>query len=147
MIAYSGGYYLHIPRGEPLPEAVVTQKPNVIIAAECVYFEPAFPLLLQTLKDLLELNEDAIVFFCFKRRRRADLQFIKMAKKTFLIEELYDEDRPIFERQRLFLFSIRSRKSKSEAKKQPKVTKKEAEENRRIAGLDSAAALGVKVKI
>lgn len=126
---------------------MVTQKPNVIIAAECVYFEPAFPLLLQTLKDLLALNEDAIVFFCFKRRRRADLQFIKMAKKTFLIEELYDEDRPVFERQRLFLFSIRTRKARPEAKKQPKVTKKEAAENRKIAGLDSAAALGVKVKI
>lgn len=132
-------------RGEPLPEVVVTQKPNVIIAAECVYFEPAFPLLLQTLKDLFELNEDAIVFFCFKKRRRADLQFVKMAKKAFLVEELYDEDRPVFERRRLFLFSFRSRKAKTRVTKHP--AKKVVEEDRTMAGLGSAAALGVKVKI
>jgi hypothetical protein len=66
------------------------------------------------------LNEDAIVFFCFKRRRRADLQFVKMAKKAFLVEELFDEDRPIFERQRLFLFSFRCRKAKTETEKQSK---------------------------
>lgn len=87
------------------------QKPNVIIAAECVYFEPAFPLLMQTLKDLLALNEDAVVYFCFKKRRRADMQFVKMAKKAFLVEEIFDEDRPVFQRQALFLFSFRSRRA------------------------------------
>ncbi|KAJ6440297.1 Nicotinamide N-methyltransferase [Purpureocillium lavendulum] len=96
--------------GEPLPDAVVQQKPNVILAAECVYFEPAFPLLMQTLKDLFALNEDAVVYFCFKKRRRADLQFVKMAKKAFLVEELFDEDRPVFSRQSLFLFSFRSKR-------------------------------------
>lgn len=98
-------------RGEPLPREVVTQKPNVIIAAECVYFEPAFPLLLDTLKDLLALNEEAVVYFCFKKRRRADMQFVKMAKKAFLVEELFDEDRPVFQRQSLFLFSFKCRPS------------------------------------
>lgn len=88
----------------------MTQKPNVILAAECVYFEPAFPLLMQTLKDLLILNNDATVFFCFKKRRRADLQFIKMAKKAFHVVEIFDEDRPVFQRQALFLFTFRSRK-------------------------------------
>ncbi|KAK2590630.1 Protein-lysine N-methyltransferase efm6 [Conoideocrella luteorostrata] len=95
--------------GENLPEAVVVQRPNVILAAECVYFEPAFPLLLQTLKDLLTLNDDAVVYFCFKKRRRADMQFVKMAKKAFLVEEVFDEDRPVFQRQALFLFSFRSK--------------------------------------
>lgn len=89
------------------------QKPNVIIAAECVYFEPAFPLLMQTLKDLLVLNEDAIVYFCFKKRRRADMQFVKMAKKTFAVEEIFDEDRPVFQRQALFLFTFKSRRAAS----------------------------------
>jgi protein N-lysine methyltransferase METTL21A len=98
-------------RGEELPDAVVKQKPNVIIAAECVYFEPAFPLLMQTLRDLFELNPEAVVYFCFKKRRRADMHFVKMSKKAFLVEELFDEDRPVFQRQSLFLFSFRSRAS------------------------------------
>lgn len=88
---------------------MVEQTPNVIIAAECVYFEPAFPLLMQTLKDLLELSPDAIVYFCFKKRRRADMGFVKKAKKAFVVEEIFDEDRPIFQRLGLFLFSFRSR--------------------------------------
>ncbi|KFA74596.1 hypothetical protein S40288_05803 [Stachybotrys chartarum IBT 40288] len=95
--------------GEPLPDIVLEQKPNVIIAAECVYFEPAFPLLMQTLQDLFELNVDTVVYFCFKKRRRADLQFVKMAKKTFRVEELFDQDRTVFQRQALFLFSFTSR--------------------------------------
>lgn len=100
-------------RGEPLPSVVVEMKPNVILAAECVYFEPAFPLLMMTLKALFELNSEAIVYFCFKKRRRADLQFIKMAKKAFQVEEIFDEDRPIFQRQVLFLFSFTGRVSKT----------------------------------
>lgn len=79
----------------------------MILAAECVYLEPAFPLLMQTLKDLLALNHGAVVYFCFKRRRRADLQFIKMARKAFKVDQVSDEDRPVFERQQLFLFSLR----------------------------------------
>jgi hypothetical protein len=102
-------------RGEQLPLEVVRHKPNVIIAAECVYFEPAFPLLMQTLRDLFELNDQAVVFFCFKKRRRADMQFVKMAKKAFSVEEIYDEDRPIFQRQNLFLFTFRSRNAKRAA--------------------------------
>jgi hypothetical protein len=100
---------VQIFRGETLPEAVVAHKPNVILAAECVYFEPAFPLLMQTLKDLFELNEDAVVYFCFKKRRRADMQFVKAAKKTFVVEEIFDEDRPVFQRESLFLFTFRKR--------------------------------------
>lgn len=64
---------------------------------------------MQTLKDLFALNEDAVVYFCFKKRRRADMQFVKMAKKAFVVESLFDEDRPVFQRQALFLFSFRSR--------------------------------------
>lgn len=100
---------VQISRGETLPEVVVAQKPDVILAAECVYFEPAFPLLMQTLKDLFELNEDAVVYFCFKKRRRADMQFVKAAKKAFVVEEIFDEDRPVFQRESLFLFTFRKR--------------------------------------
>lgn len=108
-------------RGETLPEVVVEQTPNVIIAAECVYFEPAFPLLMQTLKDLLELNCDAVVYFCFKKRRRADMSFVKKAKKAFIVEEIFDEDRPIFQRSGLFLFSFRSRQASHRITSAPEI--------------------------
>ncbi|KAF5022417.1 hypothetical protein F66182_5557 [Fusarium sp. NRRL 66182] len=94
--------------GEDLPAVVLEQKPDVILAGECVYFEPAFPLLMSTLKSLLELNPTAVVYFCFKKRRRADMNFVKMAKKAFKVEEISDEDRPVFQRQGLFLFSFTS---------------------------------------
>lgn len=68
---------------------------------------------MQTLRDLFALNDEAIVYFCFKKRRRADMQFVKMAKKAFLVEELFDEDRPVFERQALFLFSFRRKSSQA----------------------------------
>lgn len=73
------------------------------------------------------------------------LQFVKMAKKAFLVEELYDEDRPVFSRERLFLFSFRSRKAKGPVAQASRG--EHAVEERKQAGLDTAAALGVKVKI
>ncbi|KAM3074651.1 Protein-lysine N-methyltransferase efm6 [Clarireedia jacksonii] len=93
--------------GEPLPEQVVKEKPNVILAADCVYFEPAFPLLLKTLGELLELCQDAVIYFCFKKRRRADLHFMKNAKKKFVVEEIEDQDRETFSRDRLFLYTFK----------------------------------------
>lgn len=104
-----------IRRGEPLPQEVVDYKPNVILAGECVYFEPAFPLLMQTLKDLIALNPDAVIYFCFKKRRRADMQFVKMAKKAFTVEEIFDEDRPVFSRESLFLFAFTAKRNKGVA--------------------------------
>ncbi len=77
------------------------------MAADCVYFEPAFPLLLATLEELLELCQDAVVYFCFKKRRKADLQFMKKAKKKFVVEEIEDQDRPTFEREALFLYTFK----------------------------------------
>ena len=81
-------------------------KPDVILAADCVYFEPAFPLLLQTLKDLLALCPSATVYFCFMKRRRADMQFLKSAKKSFIVTEVADDERPVFSRQGLFLYTF-----------------------------------------
>jgi len=81
-------------------------KPDVILAADCVYFEPAFPLLMKTLQDLIELCPSATVYFCFMKRRRADMQFLKAAKKAFQVIEVQDEDRPVFSRQGLFLYTL-----------------------------------------
>jgi len=94
-------------RGDPLPEEIIKQKPNVILAADCVYFEPAFPLLLNTLEELLGLCAEAVVYFCFKKRRRADMQFMKSARKMFVVEEVKDEDRETFSREGLFLYTFR----------------------------------------
>ena len=79
----------------------------MILAADCVYFEPAFPLLLKTLEDILNLCPDAIIYFCFKKRRRADMQFMKSAKKIFELEEIEDQDRATFSREALFLYSFK----------------------------------------
>lgn len=94
-------------RGDPLPEEVLREKPNIILAADCVYFEPAFPLLLATLEDLLELCKEATIYFCFKKRRRADMQFIKTSRKKFLVEEIEDVGRETFSREGLFLYTFK----------------------------------------
>lgn len=105
-------------RGEDLPTEVIQFKPTVILAADCVYFEPAFPLLLRTLKDLLALWPDVTVYFCFKKRRRADMQFLKNAKKAFAVTEVDDDDRPVFSREGLFLYTFTSKNQPSTQKHQ-----------------------------
>jgi len=97
-------FYYH--RGESLPQEILEYKPDTILAADCVYFEPAFPLLMRTLQDLLELCPGATIYFCFKKRRRADMQFLKIAKKTFQVTETEDDDRSTFSREALFLYTF-----------------------------------------
>ncbi len=100
-------------RGEPLSKEVIDFKPSVVLAADCVYFEPAFPLLLTTLASLLELNPSATIYFCFKKRRRADMQFLAKAMKKFRVTELVDEDREVFRRESIFLYAITSKGASS----------------------------------
>jgi hypothetical protein len=80
-----------------------------VLAADLAYLESCFPLLLQTFADLVELNPDCVVYFCQKRRRRADLQFIKSARRMFDVREPEDDERVVFERQRMFLLEFRKR--------------------------------------
>ncbi|KAI8934468.1 hypothetical protein NX059_009196 [Plenodomus lindquistii] len=90
--------------GTPTPSHLPAH-PDIILAAECVYFEPAFPLLQQTLKDLI--GENTVCYFCFKRRRRADLTFMKTARKMLHVEEVSDDpDQDIWSREKLFLYKI-----------------------------------------
>jgi hypothetical protein len=89
--------------GEPTPSQL-PQHPDVILAADCVYFEPAFPLLQHTLKDIIGPN--TVCYFCFKRRRRADLTFMKTAGKMFDVQEVDDDpDKGIWSKERLFLYA------------------------------------------
>lgn len=67
-----------------------------------MYFEPAFPLLQQTLEELI--GPDSVCYFCFKKRRRADMQFLKTAKKAFVVENVSDDpDRDVYARENIFL--------------------------------------------
>ncbi|KAI5236509.1 hypothetical protein E4T43_08583 [Aureobasidium subglaciale] len=87
--------------GGPIPEGI-PKHPDVILAAECVYFEPAFPLLQQTMKDLIGPN--TVCYFCFKKRRRADMNFVKVMKKMFVVEPIEDDpDKPKWSRENLHL--------------------------------------------
>jgi predicted nicotinamide N-methyase len=87
--------------GETTPSHL-PNHPDIILAADCVYFEPAFPLLQQTLKDLI--GKKTVCYFCFKRRRRADLTFMKTARKMFDVQEVDDDpDKEVYSREKLFL--------------------------------------------
>lgn len=94
--------------GEPIPNQIPS-KPDVIIAADCVYFEPAFPLLITTLQDLLGPN--SVCYFCYKRRRRADMRFMKMAKRAFEMEQVRDDPgADAYNRENIFLYTIRAKR-------------------------------------
>lgn len=96
--------------GEPIPSHIPS-KPDIILAADCVYFEPAFPLLIATLHDLLGPN--SVCYFCYKRRRRADLRFMKMAKKAFDVQEIRDDPNAAeYSRESLYLYTIRLKPTK-----------------------------------
>lgn len=69
--------------------ADLPSEPEIILAADCVYFEPAFALLRKTLRDLI--GERTLCYFCFKKRRRADLHFMKSIRKDFLVETIDDD--------------------------------------------------------
>lgn len=80
---------------------------NIILAADCVYFEPAFPLLLSTLQDIIGPN--TICYFCFKKRRKADMRFIRDMMRTFRVEEVAYQWREADRRQSVFLYALRKK--------------------------------------
>jgi protein N-lysine methyltransferase METTL21A len=84
-ISHKRIFILSFCRGEPIPSDIPS-KPDVILAADCVYFEPAFPLLVQTLCDLSD--KDTKILFCYKKRRKADKRFFGMLKKKFSWKEV-----------------------------------------------------------
>jgi hypothetical protein len=65
---------------------------DVILAADCVYFEPAFPLLIQTLKDLAGQNEKIpdFLFCCKKRRKVRPFSFFFCKRESCLTPPVYD---------------------------------------------------------
>lgn len=99
----------------PSPEIPI--HPDIVLAADCVYFEPAFPLLVSTLQSLL--GPDSVCYFCYKRRRRADLRCIKTIKKLFDVAEIKSFSKcDGYNRENLFLYKIQTRGGKTTKEQQ-----------------------------
>ena len=94
--------------GDPPPETVLrscrSTHPDVVLAADCVYFEPAFPLLLTTLGDLL--SPKTVCYFCFKKRRKADWRFIKQLQRRFSVKQIEYSDKEQDQREGIYLYEV-----------------------------------------
>ncbi|EHY55925.1 Protein-lysine N-methyltransferase efm6 [Exophiala dermatitidis] len=96
--------------GSPPPADILrngTEQPDIVLAADCVYFEPAFPLLLQTLTDLI--GPSTTCYFCFKKRRKADMRFIRDMTKKFAVEQISYAGRDSDQREGIFLYQVRKK--------------------------------------
>ena len=50
------------------------------------------------------MGEETVCYFCFKKRRRADLGFVKSARKVFKVEDVEDDpEKGVWGREGLFL--------------------------------------------
>ncbi|KIW13234.1 hypothetical protein PV08_08421 [Exophiala spinifera] len=96
--------------GTPPPAGMLApgQYPDVVLAADCVYFEPAFPLLLTTLQDLI--GPSTTCYFCFKKRRKADMRFIRAMMKKFAVEHVQYDGREADQREGIFLYTVQRRR-------------------------------------
>jgi len=91
--------------GEPLPDEI-PQRPHLVLAADCVYFEPAFPLLVRTLSDLA-VDSRTEVLFCYKKRRKADKRFFYLLRKKFTWTEVDDNpEREVYSREQISLLRL-----------------------------------------
>ncbi|MCJ1435523.1 hypothetical protein MMC27_004897 [Xylographa pallens] len=127
-----------LPWGSPLPPDLPSpyRRPDIILAADCVYYEPAFPLLLETLKELLgkdegeedgtddggettlvggepqgvEQRRESVCYFCMKKRRKADMRFVASLKRAFAVVEM---EKGIVDGEKgVFLYEVRRKKGK-----------------------------------
>ncbi|AJT02485.1 hypothetical protein H749_YJM195N00305 [Saccharomyces cerevisiae YJM195] len=83
--------------GEPLsadfsPQEGAMQANNVdlVLAADCVYLEEAFPLLEKTLLDLTHCINPPVILMAYKKRRKADKHFFNKIKRNFDVLEITD---------------------------------------------------------
>ncbi|KAK6380803.1 Protein-lysine N-methyltransferase efm6 [Exophiala oligosperma] len=95
--------------GTPPPASVLAhgEYPDIVLAADCVYFEPAFPLLQSTLEDLI--GPSTTCYFCFKKRRKADMRFIRAMMKKFAAEQIQYDGREGDQREGIFLYRVHRR--------------------------------------
>ncbi|SCV05392.1 LANO_0H06480g1_1 [Lachancea nothofagi CBS 11611] len=96
--------------GQPLTgkfEADAKKKIDLILAADCVYLETAFPLLEKTLLDLTEGSNPPTVLMSYKKRRKADKNFFRQIRKNFVVVTIKDFARyEHYLKQRTHLFQM-----------------------------------------
>lgn len=91
--------------GDILPS--YTDGVDVILAADCVYLEAAFPLLEKTLLDLTDKDEEVLVLMSYRKRRKADSKFFSKIKKNFNVLQITDfNDYEYYIKQRVNLFQL-----------------------------------------
>lgn len=81
------------------------EYPDIVLAADCVYFEPTFPLLLQTLKDLI--GPTTTCYFCLKKRRKADMRFLRHMMRKFRVDQVVYEGKEGDQIEGIFLYAVR----------------------------------------
>ena len=75
--------------GTPLTEK--HDNIDLVLAADCVYLEDAFPLLEDTLLQLTKDSEhQPMILMTYRRRRKADRKFFQRIKKHFDVVEVTD---------------------------------------------------------
>ncbi|KAG8889274.1 hypothetical protein FRB98_005087 [Tulasnella sp. 332] len=80
---------------------------DLILAADCVYFEPAFPLLCKTLRELQDAHPSSEILFSYKKRRKADKRFFSLLKKDFRWYEVDDDpDHLVYKRDGISLLRL-----------------------------------------
>lgn len=53
------------------------------------------------------MGAGAVCFFCFKKRRRADMNFVKMARKVFAVKDVEDDpDKEVWRREGIHLYVV-----------------------------------------
>lgn len=103
---------LQLDWGTVLPDQVVKNPPQLVLVADCVYFEPAFPLLVQTLRELTE-NSSPVILFCYKKRRKADRRFFLLLKKSFDWVEIEDHPaKEVYKRDAISLLRVCRKRSR-----------------------------------
>ncbi|KAF3916002.1 hypothetical protein AA313_de0209720 [Arthrobotrys entomopaga] len=84
---------------DPLPDFVTKKPVDIVLAADCVYFEPAFPLLERTLCDIAGTDTEA------------DLRFIKAIRKKFTLTEIKDEGHEEYTKESIYLYLMKKKYS------------------------------------
>ncbi|KAF8592477.1 hypothetical protein K439DRAFT_1378610 [Ramaria rubella] len=101
---------LQLDWGPQLP-STVPLEPDLVLAADCVYFEPAFDLLVSTLCALATSPRTEILF-CYKKRRKADKRFFTLLKKEFTWVVVADDPRSQeYVREGIFLYRLVKKKT------------------------------------
>jgi predicted nicotinamide N-methyase len=67
-------------------------RPDILLLADCVYLEPAFQPLVDTLAALA--TPQTTILFCYQKRRKADKRFFSLLRRKFTWTDI-DDDHPV----------------------------------------------------